>query len=320
MESQLLCLALDEMPQLLQALVKSAPNVVHAMDDMDQTPLHAAAKAGSTECVRALLATGAHVHPGALEELDTELRGTLSSPLHSAAAAGQLACLQLLIAATETNSSTLDVQDSFGRTPLHFAAAGGHSGCALALLAAGASASCHNRWGATALHFAVKGSHDSVSRELIAAGADVNAIDNYALSPLHVAAEVGDAAAVRTLLAAGACMAAQDARAETALSLAVRAAEAGTVEVLATAGAPLHGAAPHFADMDATVRGVLRRHVRGVSMAAVGSLTKLELAAAAAGGSDAALTRDLHHAILCRVFDVDEPFLRLLLNSAAEGC
>lgn len=304
----------------VQALVGAAPTVVHAMDDMDQTPLHIAAKAGSAACVSELLAAGAHVHPSALEVLDTELRGKLSSPLHSAAAAGQLACLQLLITAAERKAVSMDVQDSFGRTPLHFAAAAGHEDCARTLLAAGADASCHNCWGATALHFAIKGGFHAVMSTLIAACADVDAADNYAHTPLHVAAAAGNAAAVQALLAAGASMNACDGRAETALSLAARSGKAAIVTDLAAAGASLRAAAPHVAHATAEVRGALQRHVRGVSMAAAGSWARVGAAAVATGTLGATLSADVQHAILCRVFDVDEPELRLLLNSAAGGC
>ena len=109
----------------MQMIVDSNPSVLDVLDDQDRTPLHAAAHAGSKECVRILLAKGAKV-----QRLTTEIEGdaiNLGSAIHTAAAAGHVDCLRLLLAVADADA--ISGGDSFDRSPLHVAAAAGHTDC-----------------------------------------------------------------------------------------------------------------------------------------------------------------------------------------------
>jgi ankyrin repeat protein len=310
----------------MQALIEHDPIVKHIIDDAEQTVLHIAAKSGNTACVKALLTAGAPVDPsvtlvalGAVSPV--EAGAQIASVMHAAAAAGALDSLSLLIQAARSSHTPLDLVDAFRRTPVHAAAAAGHVDCMRELLAAGASPQATNAWGATPLHMAIKGSHVEAAHVLIALGGTASTSDNYGFSPLHLAAECGDVALVRELLAAGADKDCVSKQLDTPLSIASQREHIAVIQALVQAGASLRRVENLLPDLSAVVRMVLQHCMREISLAAVASMMRF-----AAGHVDAALgvgeinvSVDLHHAVLCKVFDVEERCLRLLLNSEAGG-
>ncbi|KAL4435581.1 hypothetical protein ABPG77_002544 [Micractinium sp. CCAP 211/92] len=138
------------------------------------TPLHAAARAGSTECVAALLEAGA--------DFQTEAWGT---PLHVAAFNGMLGCLQLLLAA----GASADAPGSAGFTPLYYAVYSGHEGCVAALLEAGADPSAATAGTLSATHAAALRGKNVILRRLLAAQpeAAVSCQGSPLQTPLHLA-------------------------------------------------------------------------------------------------------------------------------------
>lgn len=83
------------------------------LDDSGRTALHLVAKAGRTDLITALIATGAVTN-----QME---RGNQGIPLHNACYRGHTEAVELLAA-----SSDLTTEDSWGRTPLAAACAGGH--------------------------------------------------------------------------------------------------------------------------------------------------------------------------------------------------
>lgn len=157
--------------------------VVNARGWMGETPLHAAAAAGSAGAVRMLLEAGA----GARARRDNG-----DTPLHRAAT-GEIA--ELLFRAG--HDVTPDQHNEFGQTPLHCA----HDREVTAvLLRCGASLSARDHRGSTPLH------HAGVpkARVLLNAGADIEARDGQGQTPLHRAVYDGDTELVALLLAEGA--------------------------------------------------------------------------------------------------------------------
>jgi ankyrin repeat protein len=312
------------MTSSLQELMKSEPEVQHLMDDAEQTPLHSAARSGSAACVRTLLAAGSRIKPTAADAVaaEGEPAGRIASPLHSAAAAGRVDCLAILTQAAGAAGVSLDVVDSFGRTPLHLAAAAGATECVRALLAAGADADAQNVWGAVPLHFAVKQGRTATAVSMIGALADTAVADNQGVTPLHLAAGAGNVAIVKALIEQKADINVTGKRVGAPLALAVESNHVETSEALVTAGASLSCIQEHFAGsnkaaMDHGVRSAVLGCVRAISTAAVGSVQRCAAAEAAAGRLGAPVCMDVCDAILCKVFDVEESFLRLLLNTAA---
>lgn len=310
----------------MQALINHDPAVKHIIDDAEQTVLHMAAKSGSTACVEALLAAGSPVDPSAtLTSLGAaspvEAGGHIASVIHAAAAAGALDSLTLLIEAAHSSHTPLDLVDAFRRTPVHVAAAAGRGDCISALLAAGASPQATNAWGATPLHSALKGGHVGAAHVLIALGATTSTSDNYGLRPLHLAAECGDVALVQALLAAGADKDCESKQLDTPLSIASQRERIAVIRALVEAGASLRRVQNLLPDLSAPARAVLQRCVRKISVAAAASMMQSTMMHmhAVLGAGEIHDGIDIHHAVLCKVFDVEERCLRILLNSEAGG-
>lgn len=104
-------------------------------------PTHAFVIEGSTDAIGEQAAKGASLNSD---------HGTFS-PLHLAAQDANAAVVAALLA----GGSTIDAQDSAGRTPLHFAAEAGGEAALTALLACGAPANVQDQDGMTALMVAL---------------------------------------------------------------------------------------------------------------------------------------------------------------------
>ena len=114
------------------------------------TPVHFAAGAEDTECLKVLLAAGAAA--------DTPDVFTEEPPLFAAAREGRVEQAKLLLAA---GADVLKCKSLQQRTPLHAAAAAGQPGMVEFLLDKGVSPSEKDREQATPLHAAVRGCRGS---------------------------------------------------------------------------------------------------------------------------------------------------------------
>lgn len=171
--------------------------------------LIAAARAGDSERVRALLAAGAPAN-GADERGDR--------PLLAAVAAGHGEVLRLLLRA----GASPDVKGPQGRTALGLAAAAGHADLLGQLVRAGAQIRLRSDNGSAAIHEAARFDHPPIIRLLLAADPDcLHAPDRQGLPPLAVAARAGSLGALATLLGAGAAVDAPDHKGQTPLYWAI---------------------------------------------------------------------------------------------------
>ena len=99
--------------------------VVALKGEADMTPLHWAARSGSSRCLKWLLRRGAEVDAGTV---------SARTPLHLAAERGNVEAVWVLA----ENGAGLDAQDRKGRTPLHRAAYEGRLEAAEVLIILGA--------------------------------------------------------------------------------------------------------------------------------------------------------------------------------------
>ncbi|MYI98270.1 MAG: ankyrin repeat domain-containing protein [Gemmatimonadetes bacterium] len=109
--------------------------------EAEMTPLHWAARAGSTGCVKWLLRNGAEVVAETV---------TKRTPLHLAAERGQTEPIRLLA----EHGASLNVQDKKGRAPLHRATYEGRLEAAEALIELGAATKLESKNGKTPLQVA----------------------------------------------------------------------------------------------------------------------------------------------------------------------
>ena len=127
----------------LRELIAEDSGAVNAADPYAMTPLHWAARTGSTACAELLIAAGA-----ALDALNKAAR----APLQLAAEQDRAAMIRLLA----EHGADLNTQDRKGRTPLHRATYEGGVAAVEALLEAGADTEVRNKGGKTAFQIARK--------------------------------------------------------------------------------------------------------------------------------------------------------------------
>lgn len=153
---------------------------INRQDNMGQTPLAAAAAAGSDKVLQLLLQAGA-------DPRQPDTRGV--TPLMLAVEQSSLQCLRLLLK-TPANPPDVDATDCFGSTALMRAcAAEEQKRCAELLLSHGASPNEADKRGRSALHLAAElGSLDLV-KQLHRAGADLQARDGKGLLPINMASD-----------------------------------------------------------------------------------------------------------------------------------
>jgi uncharacterized protein len=150
---------------------------VYAEADVDpkNIPIHEAAKAGSVEKVRALLASDRRL---------VNARNAFGvTPLHFAAGTNHIAVARVLIeAGADTNAKS-----TVGQAPLAAGAALGYTEVVRLLLAHGAKVNDTDKFRLTALHEAAAYGHADVVMILVGHGADVAAKDLKGLTPLDLA-------------------------------------------------------------------------------------------------------------------------------------
>ena len=163
-----------------------------ASPDLLNVMLLLAAKEGSAEAARQLLATGrCHVGHAGFDGFNA---------LHMAAAEGHTAMLRLLLSA----GWAVDARSFEDDTPITLATHRGHAQAVRALIDAGADVNACNCTPMTALCLAAGIGHCEILTMLLNAGADINSNLYLSGTALHFATKVEDLTAVQLLLDRGA--------------------------------------------------------------------------------------------------------------------
>ena len=226
-----------ETEDVLKLLAEGAD--IEARDDREGgagwTALNYAAWGGHSECLKALIASGADIN---VQD------GEGWTPLHSAAGNGRPGCVKLLLEA----GADIDCTDDAKITPFFYAAQNGINGwtdtddkgymeCLKLLAAAGADINTTDNCGNTALHISIQRTDFECMSLLMELGADINANANnsrcgrYEWSPLHCAMFNNNTEAVRILLDAGADPNFRDNMGHTALMIAACSGNTCDVEI-----------------------------------------------------------------------------------------
>ncbi|HEU4621402.1 MAG TPA: ankyrin repeat domain-containing protein [Burkholderiaceae bacterium] len=176
-----------------------------------ETPLHLAARTGSIDVMRVLLAHNA--------DLDAHDRSH-STPLFSAVYANQAGAVDELLKARKSDVNNVNRELE---TPLYYAARQGMSGIARTLLAHDADTDLRDRDNNAPIHIASElGRVDVIAELLRARPTDVNKAGQYGCTPLHIATRHGKEDVMRLLLAHNADTDARDERGNAPIHLAIR--------------------------------------------------------------------------------------------------
>ena len=174
-----------------QALVKSSPDLIDALDEKGVTLLQKAADDGRLTVAEFLLGHGADIERAS---------GSGDTALHHAAAHGRRAMVEFLLG----RKARIDAKDRMGNTALFDAAGNGFLAVAKLLLEHGAKAGQVNAGGVTPLHRAAANNQAALVELLLKHGASVDALTRAGESPLHQAAEKDSVDAAEVLVRAGA--------------------------------------------------------------------------------------------------------------------
>ena len=181
-------------------------------DQRNWSALAAAARAGNTEILKALLDAAAYtdadkrlaaeqaLESGEADAYDLLVDSGIELTLPLAVQQGDLVAVKRLIG----EGADLNALAEDGDLPLAEAAEAGRADIVAAMLEAGADVNATDRWDVTALHLAAREGHTDVARLLLEAGADLSANDSTHGTPLHEAARGGHLEMIRLLLASGA--------------------------------------------------------------------------------------------------------------------
>ncbi|KAI2664573.1 NF-kappa-B inhibitor alpha [Labeo rohita] len=148
-------------------------------NDLGQTALHLAVIVDQSECVRALLWSGASA--------DIQERGG-NTPLHLAVRELRTDCVRELTSCSRTPPVHLNITNYAGVSALHLAVHRGNCEILKMLLEAGADVNQRDLGsGRSPLHWAVEGQRSEVVELLLSAGASVNQRSYAGYTPFHCA-------------------------------------------------------------------------------------------------------------------------------------
>ena len=163
-------------------------------------------------------------------------------------------------------------------------------------------------------------------RHLVQAGVAIDSADNHSMSALHYASQASCLPSMQVLLANNASVNVVSSLKETPLSLAARASSSNkdaveAISMLLTAGASLSCLHKMLPELSPAAQDLLQQHVRRASLATAGSIRAISAQQQeTSGGVSKVLCSDIVHMILAKSLDLEEKFLRLLLNGRGEGC
>jgi len=212
----------------LKELIGASPELVNAIGEDNDTPLHSAAVMGKMNAVLFLIEKGA-----AINARNT----TNQSPLFYAAYAGHAAIVDTLIG----RGAQFDYQDARGFAPIHFAARQGQLAVVELLVSKGAAFDTRGYQGKTPLHFAAMEGRTEIVRFLVARGAKLDTRDDKGVTPLASALGEGHAETAELLLDSGGVIEGGEAALARYIHLAAAAGNRRLVDVLIAKGAPLDG-------------------------------------------------------------------------------
>lgn len=208
---------------VVRLLLEHGADASHAANGLElDTPLLAAAKAGSEEAVRLLLEAGADVN--------TKNRYQ-ETALTLAAAEGHTQVVSVLL----DWGAEVNLVNEFGDTPLLDAAWGEHEDTLRLLLAKGADPNVPNGIGHTAITTTLWFPRNRILAILLEGGANPNLRDTEGLTSLMLG--LYDEEAVRLLLKHGADFTLRDDRGRTALQQAIEDCDHNAIPLLKAAGA-----------------------------------------------------------------------------------
>jgi ankyrin repeat protein len=175
---------------MVRSLIMDDPELVHAKNEEQETPLHLAARGGYINVVAFILAKGAEVNAR---------NNVHQNPLLYAAYHGHDAVVNLLL----DKGADLKEPDRYGRTVLHYPVREGHKNVVEILVKKGMDITVEDGMGVTPLRFAIEGGHAEIMDVFIASKAlDVGS--DTGRKALHLAAAEGKKEIVHLLITKGA--------------------------------------------------------------------------------------------------------------------
>lgn len=178
--------------QRVQALIDSRPDLIHARNEDQETPLHTAAAAGHIPIVKCLLSKGADL------EAVTALHHT---PLLYAAFRGHHELVDFLL----RQGADVTLRDRYGRTLLYYPVQEGHAAVVEILLKKGCDITQEDGFGSSPLTTAVERGRVDIMKLFITHKA-LSAAGRSGSLVLHLAASQGHKAITDLMIAEGADM------------------------------------------------------------------------------------------------------------------
>ncbi|KKP26539.1 MAG: C-terminus family protein [candidate division TM6 bacterium GW2011_GWE2_31_21] len=186
----------------LVGLLLSSTSLIHALSELDENLLFAAAR-GDVQEVRASLTKKANVKAKGYENYTALLRATRND---------RTECALILIEAesdvnaqtknmTDTSAARIGIYTVYGEyAPLHFAAMNGNARLINALIKKDANVNVQDANGNTPLHYAAQKGYVNCINKLLNAGAKINIKNNNKNTALMEAAKAGQPDSIEAFL------------------------------------------------------------------------------------------------------------------------
>nr|XP_019526604.2 ankyrin-3-like [Aedes albopictus] len=208
---------------LQEALISKFPKLAGDLD-IDETPIHFAARKGLFGKVKELINDGFNVNALSKSKL---------TALHLSASAGHRLVIDLLLDV----GANINAVDGDNVTPLYLACQNGHTVVVETLIRRGSSIDILTHNELTVLHTSASKGHCDIVNLLLLEGAKINAVDGYGATPLHLACENGHIEVVKTLVRRGANIHALTCDSLTALHVSAYEGNCSIVDLLLNYGA-----------------------------------------------------------------------------------